>query len=316
MKLLVSDGIAPKAKEILESIDGLECDIRNSVSADEILKIIGEFDFLIVRSATKVTKEVIDCGKNLKIIGRAGAGVDNIDLEAAAEKGIYVENTPGGNSHAVSELVLSLMFGLARFINVADATMKAGKWEKKVLKGTELAGKTLGILGVGKIGSDVAKMANGIGMNVVGFDPILDDSKFSEYGIKKLSLDELYSVSDYITLHVPSNEKTKNMINKDSISKMKDGVRIINCARGGIVNEQDLKDALESGKVTGAGVDVYSKEPIASDNPLLTAKNIILTPHLGASTSEAQENVGVMIANQIKAYIENNKEIINPVNKI
>jgi D-3-phosphoglycerate dehydrogenase len=316
MKLLVADGIAPKAKTILENIQGLECDIRSSISAEELLKIIGEYDFLIVRSATKVTKEVLDCGKNLKIIGRAGAGVDNIDVPAATEKGIYVENTPGGNSHAVAELVVGMMFSLARHIAYADASIKANKWEKKALKGTELAGKILGIVGVGKIGSDVGKMAKGIGMDVIGFDPVLPKEKFDEFGIKQVTYDELISSSDYITLHVPVTDKTKNMINSDSIAKMKDGVRIINCARGGIVNELDLKNALESGKVAAAASDVYTKEPVSEDNPLLTAKNIVLTPHLGASTSEAQENVGVMIAEQIKAYVEEDKKIINSVNNI
>jgi len=314
MKLLVADGIAPEAEKILRSINGLECDIRKSIKADELLKIIADYDFLIVRSATKVTKEVIAQSKNLKIIGRAGAGVDNIDVPAATEKGIYVENTPGGNSHAVAELVLGMMFALARKLNYADASMRAGKWEKKIFEGTELAGKTLGIIGVGRIGSDVAKMAKAIGMKTIGYDPVLPAAKFSEYGITQVSLDELYAKSDYITLHVPANAETKNMINKNTIAKMKDGVKIINCARGGIVNESDIKEALDSGKVSGYGADVFSTEPPAADNPVLSAKNTILTPHIGASTEEAQDNVGVMIANQIKAYIET-KQIINAVNK-
>ncbi|HPP87216.1 MAG TPA: hydroxyacid dehydrogenase, partial [bacterium] len=314
MKLLVADGIASEAQKILESIAGLECDIRKSIKADDLLKIIGDYDFLIVRSATKVTKEVIDYGKKLKIIGRAGAGVDNIDVKAATERGIYVENTPGGNSHAVAELVMGMMFALARKLNYADASMRAGKWEKKAFEGTELKDKTLGIIGLGRIGSDLAKMAKAIGMKVIGYDPILTDESFKEYGVTKVELDELYAKSDYISLHVPANDKTKNMINASTIAKMKNGVRIINCARGGIVNEADLKAALESGKVAGAGVDVFSVEPCQPDNPLLSAPNTILTPHIGASTEEAQDNVGVMIANQIKAYIEK-KEIINAVNK-
>ncbi|HPN32441.1 MAG TPA: hydroxyacid dehydrogenase [bacterium] len=315
MKLLVADGISKEAQKILESISGLECDVRKSVKADDLLKIIGEYDFLIVRSATKVTKEVLEHGKKLKIVGRAGAGVDNIDVKAATEKGVYVENTPGGNSHAVAELVMGMMFALARKLNYADASIKSGKWEKKIFEGVELAGKTLGIIGVGRIGSDVSKMSKAIGMTVIGYDPLLPADKFKEFGIPQTELDEIYSKSDYITLHVPANEKTKNMINAETISKMKDGVRIINCARGGIVNEADLKNALESGKVAGAGFDVYSAEPAAQDNPLLSAKNVVLTPHIGASTEEAQENVGIMIANQIKAFVENNKQIINAVNK-
>ncbi len=314
MKLLVADGIAQQAAKILESISGLECDIRKSIKADELLKIIGDYEFLIVRSATKVTKEVLESGKKLKIVGRAGAGVDNIDVPAAIERGVVVENTPGGNSHAVAELVMGMMFALARKLNYADASMKAGKWEKKIFEGVELAGKTLGIIGVGRIGSDIAKMAKGIGMNVIGYDPILPADKFAEYNIPSVTLSNLFNEADYITLHVPANDKTKNMINADSIKSMKNGVRIINCARGGIVNEKDLFDALESGKVAGAGSDVYSAEPAVVDNPLLKAKNIILTPHIGASTEEAQDNVGIMIANQIKAFIEENK-IINAVKK-
>ena len=314
MKLLVADGIAPQAAQILQSIKGLECDIRSAVKADELMKIIGEYDFLVVRSATKVTKEVLEKGKNLKIVGRAGAGVDNIDVAAATERGVIVENTPGGNSHAVAELVLGMMFALARKLNYADSSIKSGKWEKKAFEGVELAGKTLGIIGVGRIGSDVSKMARGIGMKVIGYDPILPADKFAEYEISSVDLETIYQTSDYITLHVPANDKTKNMINAETIKKMKNGVRIINCARGGIVNELDLCAALDSGKVAGAGSDVFSAEPVTAENPLLNAKNIILTPHIGASTEEAQDNVGVMIANQIKAYIEE-KKIINAVKK-
>lgn len=309
MKVLISDAMSKTVEDILLKAGDIEVDVKTGLSEDELVNIISEYEGLIVRSATKVTQKIIDAASKLKAIGRAGAGVDNIDVAFAKSKGIIVMNTPGANSHAVAELAIGYLFVLARRIQIADKTMKDGKWEKKKLMGTELKDKTLGVLGLGKIGLDVALTAKALGMNVIGYDPVLTEDKIEGKGIKLVSIDDVITQSDYITLHVPANEQTKNLINKDTIAKMKDGVKLINCARGGIVNEQDLVDAVNSGKISGAAMDVYSQEPLSTDSPLLKCNEIVLSPHIGASTKEAQENVGIMIANQIANFLKTGKAI-------
>ena len=301
MKILVSDNISPKGIEIMKKA-GLEVDVKTGLKPEELKEIISEYHGLVIRSATKVTADVIEAATNLKVIGRAGSGLDNVDKEAATKKGIVVMNTPGGNTITTAEHAIALMFALARNIPQATASMKQGKWEKKKFMGVELFNKTLGVLGLGNIGSQVAKRAQGLQMNVIGYDPFLSDERAKELGVKKVDLDELFEKSDFITIHTPLTPETKNLINKDSIQKMKDGVRIINCARGGIVNEKDLYDAIVSGKVAGAALDVFEKEP-PEDLSLIKLEQVICTPHLGASTREAQENVAIAVAEQIVDYL-------------
>jgi D-3-phosphoglycerate dehydrogenase / 2-oxoglutarate reductase len=309
LKVLISDAMSKTVEDILLKSGGIEVDVKTGLSEDELVGIIADYEGLIVRSATKVTKKIIDAASQLKAIGRAGAGVDNIDVEYAKSKGMIVMNTPGANSHAVAELAIGYLFVLARRIHVADKTMKAGKWEKKKLMGTEIKDKTLGVLGLGKIGMDVALLGKALGMNVIGYDPILTEEQIEGKGIKLVSIDDVITESDYITLHIPANDKTKNLFNKETFAKMKDGVKIINCARGGIVNEADLVDAVNSGKVSGAAMDVYGAEPVSTDSPLLNCQEIVLSPHIGASTKEAQENVGIMIANQIADFLKTGNAI-------
>jgi D-3-phosphoglycerate dehydrogenase len=301
MKVLVSDNISAKGVEILKKA-GLEVDIKTGMKPDELMACIGEYHGLVIRSATKVTAEVIDAATNLKVIGRAGSGLDNVDKAAASKKGIVVMNTPGGNTVTTAEHTIAMLFAVARSIPQATASMKAGKWEKKKFMGVELFNKTLGILGLGAIGGQVAKKALGLEMNVIAYDPFLSEEKAREMGIRKMTVNEIFVESDFITIHAPLTADTKNLINANTISTMKNGVRIINCARGGIINEQDLCEALKSGKVAGAALDVFEKEP-PDGNPLLTLDNLICTPHLGASTEEAQENVALAVAEQIADYL-------------
>ena len=301
MKVLVSDNISPRGVEILKKA-GLEVDVKTGMKPEELKACIGEYDGLVIRSATKVTAEIIEAASRLKVIGRAGSGLDNVDKNAASKKGIVVMNTPGGNTITTAEHSIAMLFSVARLIPQATASMKAGKWEKKKFMGVELYNKTLGIVGLGNIGGQVAKKAQGLEMNVIAYDPFLSEDKAKETGIKKVSLDELFAQSDFITVHSPMTPETKGLINARTISKMKNGVRIINCARGGIVNEQDLYEALKSGRVAGAALDVFEKEP-PENSPLLTLDSVICTPHLGASTEEAQENVAVAVAEQIADYL-------------
>lgn len=303
MKVLVSDSISQKGIDILTKA-GLEVDVKTGLSPDELKAIIGEYHGLIIRSATRVTADVIDVATNLRVIGRAGSGLDNVDKAAATKKGIVVMNTPGGNTITTAEHTIALMFSLARQIPQAVASMREGKWDKKRFMGVELYNKTLGIIGIGNIGKQVAKRAIGLGMNVIGYDPYLSEENAMEIGIKKVALPELFRNSDFITIHTPLTAETKNLINSKTIGIMKDGVRIINCARGGIVNEADLYEAIKSGKVAGAALDVFEKEP-PGDNPLLKLDNVLCTPHLGASTKEAQENVALAIAEQVADYLIN-----------
>ncbi|OGW23044.1 MAG: phosphoglycerate dehydrogenase [Nitrospirae bacterium GWC2_46_6] len=301
MKVLVSDNISSKGVEILRKA-GLDVDVKTGLKPEELKSIIGEYHALIVRSATKATADIIDAAKNLKVIGRAGSGLDNVDKAAASKSGIVVMNTPGGNTITTAEHTIAMMFAVARKIPQANASMAEGKWEKKKFMGAELFNKTLGVIGLGNIGGEVAKRAQGLGMTVIAYDPFLSEEKAKQMGIKKMEVAELIKEADFITVHTPLTAETKNLINTQTIKTMKNGVFIINCARGGIINEKDLFDALESGKVAGAALDVFEKEP-PENNPLVGHEHVICTPHLGASTQEAQENVAIAVAEQIVDYL-------------
>lgn len=302
-KVLISDKLDPLAVEIFKKA-GVEVDFKAGLKPEEQLAIIDQYDGIAIRSETKVTKDMIAKATNLKVIGRAGIGVDNVDIPAATAAGMIVMNTPFGNSITTAEHAIAMMFSLARQIPQANASTHAGKWEKSKFMGVELYNKTLGLIGCGNIGSIVADRAIGLKMKVVAFDPFLTQKKAEEIGVEKVELDELYKRADFITIHVPKNDKTANMINKNSIATMKDGVFIINCARGGLIVEADLKDALDSGKVAGAALDVFDIEP-AKENILFGHPKLICTPHLGASTTEAQVNVALQVAEQMADYLVN-----------
>jgi D-3-phosphoglycerate dehydrogenase len=301
MKVLVSDSLSAKGVEILKKA-GLKVDVRTGMSPEELKSAIGEYHGIVIRSATRLTGDVIEAANNLKVIGRAGSGLDNVDKAAATKKGIVVMNTPGGNTITTAEHTIAMLFSLARLVPQATASMKEGRWEKKKFMGVELFNKTLGIVGIGAIGGQVAKRAQALEMNVIAFDPFLSEEKARAMGVEKVDLEEIYARSDFITVHTPMTPETRNLINAETIGKMKDGVRIINCARGGIVNEKDLMDALKSGKVAGAALDVFEKEP-PEDFSLLKLDSVVCTPHLGAATEEAQENVAVAVAEQIRDYL-------------
>ncbi len=312
MRVLVSDNISQKGVDILKKA-GLDVDVKTGLKPEELKSIIGEYDALIIRSATKVTAEIIDAADKLKVIGRAGTGVDNVDKIAATKKGIVVMNTPGGNTITTAEHTIAMLFSLARKIPQATFSMKAGNWEKKKFMGVELYNKTIGVVGLGRIGSEVAKRAQCIGMNVLAYDPFLSDERAEELGITKTDLDRIFAEADFITIHTPLTAETKYLINKETIAKMKKGVYIINCARGGIVNEKDIYEAIKEGKVAGVALDVFEKEPPEEGYPLVADERVICTPHIGASTLEAQENVAVAIAEQIVDYLLNGT-IRNAVN--
>jgi len=301
MKVLISDNLSSRGVEILKKA-GLEVDARSKTAPEEIEKIIGDYDALIIRSATKVTAALLEKASKLKVVGRAGSGLDNVDTPAATKKGVVVMNTPGGNTVTTAEHTIGMIFACARMIPQAYASLKAGKWEKKKFEGVELFDKTLGIVGLGAIGSVVANRCAAMGMKILAFDPFISAEKAKSLGIELADLETIWRRADFITLHTPKTKETANLINKGTIAKMKDGVRIINCARGGIVNEQDLFEAMKSGKVAGAAFDVFEKEP-PENHPLLTLDNFIATPHLGASTREAQENVATAVAEQIVDYL-------------
>ncbi len=303
MKVLISDSMSPRAEEIFNSRDGIECVVDTGLSPEELKAKIKDFEGLVVRSATKVTPEILEAAPNLKVIGRAGTGVDNIDIPTATKQGVVVMNTPGGNTITTAEHAVAMMMALSRKIPQATASMKSGKWEKKKFQGTEVTGKTLGILGVGNIGSIVATRALGLKMQVIAYDPYISEEAADKLGISIVSMDELFAKSDFISIHVPKTNETKGLLSKETFQKMKKGVRIINCARGGIVNEADLVWAVKEGIVAGAAFDVYDKEPPDPDNPLLHLDEVIVTPHLGASTLEAQENVAVAVSEQICDYL-------------
>ena len=302
-RVLVSDKLSETAVQIFRD-RGVEVDFMPEVGKDKekLLEIIGNYDGLAIRSATKVTEKVIAAAKNLKVIGRAGIGVDNVDIPAASRRGIIVMNTPFGNSITTAEHAIAMMFAVARQIPQANQSTHAGKWEKNRFMGVEITGKTLGVIGCGNIGSIVATRAIGLKMHVVAYDPFLSPERAVELGVEKVELDELFARADFITLHTPMTDKTRNIINKQTIARMKNGVRIINCARGGLIVEADLVEALNSGKVAGAAIDVFEVEP-AIESPLFGMDNVVCSPHLGAATSEAQENVALHVAEQMSDYL-------------
>ena len=302
-KVLISDKMSPKGIEVFAGYSDVEVDVKVGMSEDELLEVIGDYDGLAIRSATKVTAKVIAEAKRLKVVGRAGIGVDNVDIPAATSQGIVVMNTPKGNTITTAEHTVSMMLSLSRNIPQATASMKSGKWEKSRFMGKELFNKTLGVVGLGNIGAIVADRAQGLKMKVVAFDPFISEEKAANMDIELVSLDDLFRRADYITVHTPMTKETRHMINQGSFAIMKDSVRIINCARGGIIKEDDLFVALRDGQVGGAAFDVFEAEPPAADHPLFTLDNFICTPHLGASTDEAQVNVAVTVAEQIADYL-------------
>ena len=300
-RVLISDELAPAAIQIFKD-RGIDVDFKSGLPKEELEKIIGTYDGLAVRSATKVTEKLIGKATRLKVVGRAGIGVDNIDIKAATAKGIIVMNTPFGNSITTAEHAISMMLALARQIPEADRSTQAGKWEKNKFMGVEVYSKTLGVVGCGNIGSIVADRAIGLKMKVLAYDPFLSDERAVELGVQKVDLDTLFKRADFITLHTPLTDKTRNLLDARSLARCKKGVRVINCARGGLVDEAALAEALKSGHVAGAAFDVFVEEP-AKANVLFGAPNMICTPHLGASTLEAQENVALQVAEQMSDYL-------------
>ncbi len=297
-RVLVSDPVAEEGVNILRQ-SGLNVDVRTGLSKEELIAIIGDYDGLAVRSETKVTADVLEAAKNLKIIGRAGVGVDNIDVERATQKGVVVVNSPEGNTIAAAELTVTLLLALSRNVPVAAASMKAGEWQRSKFVGVEVYNKTAGVIGLGKIGREVASRLIGLQMDVLAYDPFLSSEQADKLGVRLVDLETLYRNSDYITVHVPKTKETAGMIGPDQIAMMRDGVRLINVARGGIIQEGALLGGLNSGKVTGAAIDVWEAEPTPPDNPLALHPSVVATPHLGASTEEAQVGVAVDIAEQI-----------------
>ncbi len=313
-KVLVADPVSERG--VAELMEGglVDVVVKTGLKEDALLEIIGEFDGLVVRSQTKVNAKVIAAAKKLKCVGRAGVGVDNVDTDAATKAGIVVMNTPAGNTISTAEHAFSLLMAISRNIAQADASMKAGKWERKNFEGVELYGKTLAILGMGRIGTEIARRAIAFGMRVHAYDPYLSVSRARAMQVELVErLEDILPFADYITMHMPLTDETRDMLNAERLAKTKKGVRIINCARGGLINEQALADALKSKQVAAAAIDVFEIEPPAADNPLRTAPNIVLTPHLGASTAEAQENVGIEVAQQIRAMLLTG-EVRNAVN--
>ncbi|WP_193367981.1 phosphoglycerate dehydrogenase [Pelagibius marinus] len=300
-KVLISDKLSEKAAEIFRE-RGVEVDVKTGMTPEELKACIGDYDGLAIRSATKVTAEIIAAADNLKVVGRAGIGVDNVDIPAATGRGIVVMNTPDGNSITTAEHTIAMMLSLARQIPAANASTQAGKWEKSRFMGTELTGKVLGVIGCGNIGAIVVDRALGLRMRVIAYDPFLSPDRAADLDVEKVELDELLKRADIITLHVPMTDQTRGMIDAKALAKTKPGVRIVNCARGGLVVEEDLRAAIESGHVAGAAFDVFSVEP-AKENVLFGLEQVVATPHLGASTAEAQEKVALQIAEQMSAYL-------------
>jgi len=302
-KVLVSDKLSETAVQIFRD-RGIDVTFEPNLGKDKdaLLAAIKDYDGLAIRSATKVTAKLLEAADNLKVVARAGIGVDNVEIPAASKKGVIVMNTPFGNMITTAEHAIAMMFSVARQIPEASASTQAGKWEKSKFMGVELTNKTLGVIGAGNIGGIVCERAVALKMKVIAYDPFLSDERAAVLGVTKVELDELFARSDFITLHVPLTDKTRLIINADAIAKMKDGVRVINCARGGLVDEAALADALKSGKVAGAAFDVFEVEP-ATDSPLFNLPNVVCTPHLGASTTEAQENVALQVAEQMSDYL-------------
>jgi len=312
MKVLISDSLEDVGIRMLKETDGIHVDVRAGVDYEELKAIIKDYDALIIRSSTRVTEEILEAATRLKVIGRAGIGLDNVDIPSATKRGVVVMNTPGGNVITTAEHTISMMLALSRNIPQGTASLKAGRWEKKRLQGKEVFNKTLGVIGFGRIGSVVADRARALKMHVIVYDPYVSREVVEKAGFEAVSIEELYRRADYITVHVPKLKNTLNLINKEAFAKMKQGVMIINCARGGIVNEQDLLEALKAGKVGGAALDVFETEP-PGRSPLLELENVIATPHLGAATKEAQTNVSIAVAKQIIDYLLNGT-IRNAVN--
>jgi D-3-phosphoglycerate dehydrogenase len=312
MKVLVSDQLGEIGIRMFEEEEGIEVDVKTGLAPDALKAIIGDYHALVIRSATKVTADLLQSAQKLKVVGRAGIGLDNVDIPAATQRGVVVMNTPTGNVITTAEHAISMMMSLTRNIPRGTSSLKAGRWDKKKLQGREVFNKTLGVIGFGKIGSIVADRAAGLKMRVIVHDPLVTPEQIEKAGFECVSLEDLYRKSDYITLHVPKMKETMGFINKDAFRQMKDGVMIINCARGGIIDEVDLEAALTSGKVAGAALDVFETEPPGTCS-LIDAENVICTPHLGASTREAQTNVAVAVAEQIIDYLKNGT-IINAVN--
>ncbi len=303
-KVLISDSLSDAAVQIFKD-NGVEVDFQPDLGKDPatLAEVIGQYDGLAVRSATKATAAILEKAASLKVIGRAGIGVDNIDIPAASAKGVVVMNTPFGNSITTAEHAIAMMFACARQIPAADASTRAGKWEKSKFMGSEITGKTLGVIGCGNIGSVVASRAIGLRMKVIAYDPFLGHERAQELGVEKIeNVDDLLARADFVTLHLPKTEKTANILSAARIAKMKKGARLINCARGGLVDEAAVAEALKSGHLAGAAFDVFAVEP-AKENPLFDAPNVVCTPHLGASTSEAQENVALQVAEQMSEYL-------------
>lgn len=300
-KVLISDKLSPAAVDIFRN-RGIEVDLKPGLSPAELRAIIGEYDGLAIRSATKVTKELLEVATRLKVVGRAGIGVDNVDVRSATARGVVVMNTPQGNTITTAEHAIAMMFALARQIPEASASTKSGKWEKNRFMGVELTAKTLGLIGCGNIGSIVADRAVGLKMRVLAYDPYLSEKKALELGVEKADLDTVLARADFITIHTPLTDATKNILSRESLAKTKKGVRIINCARGGLVDEAALADAIKSGHVAGAALDVFEIEP-AVDSPLFGLENVVCTPHLGAATAEAQENVALNVAEQMSDFL-------------
>ena len=311
MKILISDKMSEKVEDVLKSKQ-IDYDIKTGMSPDELKDVIDQYDGILIRSATKLTSDILADCKNLKVIGRAGVGVDNVDLDQATKNKILVMNTPLGNLEATAELSVGLMFSIMRNIHLANDSTHQGKWEKPKFIGTELKGKILGIVGYGNIGQRVAEICSTIGMKIITNSKSASDNDLSKFDVKKVSTEQLIKDSDIISLHTKLNEETKYMINKETLSTMKPSSVIINCARGGLINESDLKDALNNETIAGAAIDVYENEP-ATDNVMFGTKNLLLTPHLGASSKEAQSNVAIDVANQVADFLKDNK-IVNNVN--
>jgi D-3-phosphoglycerate dehydrogenase len=315
MHVLVCDPISPRGIEFFKARPEFRVTVLpKRLSEAELIPLVADVDAMVVRSETKVTRKLMESAPNLKVVGRAGVGVDNVDVEAATQRGVVVMNTPGGNTITTAELTFFMLGALARKIPAAHASMVGGKWDRKLFQGTELAGKTLGVLGAGRIGTEVAKRALAFGMRVVAYDPFLNDARARQLGIEAVSdPDEVYREADFITVHMPVTPETRGMLNAEAFSRMKPGVRLINCARGEIIQEDDLVAALTSGRVAGAALDVFITEPLGAAHPLRSLPNVVLTPHLGASTEEAQEKCGLEVAEIITAFLLTG-EVRNAVN--
>ena len=312
MKVLVSDNLGEIGIEMFQNEEGIDVDVKTGLAPEELKGIIGQYDALVIRSATKVTEDILSAATNLKVVGRAGIGLDNVDIPAATKNGVIVMNTPSGNVVTTAEHAISMMLSLTRNIPSGTSSLKDGRWDKKLLQGREIYNKVLGVIGFGKIGSIVADRARGLKMKVMVYDPFVSSDVIEKAGFEGVTLDTLYQKADYITIHVPKLKDTTGLLNKTAFDQMKDGVMVINCARGGIVNENDLYDAMKSGKVAGAALDVFETEP-PGENKLFELDRFICTPHLGASTREAQTNVAVQVASQIIDFLKNGT-VLNAVN--